>query len=70
MQITVYSIPNCNVCKMIKQKLENGNYTFDYIEDIDKTIRLGSENSILSAPVIKIDDKFYNAQQFAKELNL
>jgi hypothetical protein len=55
---------------MLKQKLENKNIDFQYIEDEQVIMKLAQEVNILTAPIVKIDNNYFNLQDSAKELHL
>lgn len=53
-KIILYST-NCPKCKQLERKLNSLNIEFEITNDIQKLIDLGFR----SAPVLQIDDKFY-----------
>lgn len=52
MEITIYSLPTCPKCKILKSKILNKGLTFTEVDDI-KTLQ---EQGIDSVPQMKIDD--------------
>jgi len=69
-EIIVYGMKHCSMCRMLKQKLENKNIDFQYIEDEQVIMKLAQEVNILTAPIVKIDNNYFNLQDSAKELHL
>lgn len=51
--ITLYSLPTCGMCRVLKNELSKRNIPFQDIEDINE---LGKKN-ILSVPVLEVDGK-------------
>lgn len=70
MDITVYSMPHCNQCKMLKRKLDEREINFLDVEDENKVVELGQQYNIMSAPVVEIDGEFFNMQQAGRKLGL
>ena len=50
--ITIYSLPNCGNCKMLKKILEDKNISFNKIEDKEIII----ENGITTIPTLELED--------------
>jgi hypothetical protein len=46
------------------------NLNFTYIEDAEKSMEASNESGLMSAPIIKIEDKYYSAIDAAKVLGL
>lgn len=62
MKITLYSVPGCGRCIMLKTLLNSKNIDFTLVENADKEIQ---ELGFMSAPILKIDDKVYDNIQEA-----
>ena len=50
--MTVYSLPTCGQCRVLKKKLEEKNISFTVVEDIEVMKELG----IQGVPVLQFDD--------------
>lgn len=68
--ITIYGTPHCNMCKMMKSKMQAKNLNFTYIEDEEKSMEASNISGLMSAPIIKIEDKYYSAIDASKVLGL
>ena len=60
--ITLFS-NNCPRCKILKQKLVDKGINFEISDDFDELI----ENGLQTAPVLKVDNKYY---QFGEAVKL
>ena len=60
--IKLYST-NCPKCKVIEMKLKQANVEFEVITDIDKVVEVGKANGLTSAPILQVDNNYYD---FAK----
>lgn len=68
--VAVYGLPHCNMCKMIKSKLEAKGIAFTYTDDESETMKVSAECGLTSAPIIKINGNYYTAIDAAKQLGL
>lgn len=53
---------NCPRCKILKQKLDDKQIKYTISEDFDELI----ENNLQTAPILKIDDKYYQFGEAVK----
>ena len=54
--ITIYTVPNCPKCKMLKDKMTKKNIEFVEETNLDEVIQRGFK----SAPVLRVDDTFFD----------
>jgi len=66
--ITLYST-HCPKCKIIEMKLAQKKVEFEMVDDPDTVVEVGRANHILSAPILKADDKFFDFQGAVKFIN-
>lgn len=57
--ITVYSLPSCGMCKMLKTQLTKQNIVFDVCEDI----AIMEEKKIKAVPILEVNGHFYNFKE-------
>ncbi len=70
MKIILYST-NCPKCNIIKLKLQQLHLDYTLVEDVDTTVDIAKQHNIKSAPILQVDDKFYDfnaAVAFLKEV--
>ena len=60
--ITLYST-NCSKCNVVKTKLTELHLDFKTVTDRDTVIKVGQEHNITSAPILKVDDNYYDFSQ-------
>lgn len=63
MNVILYST-HCPQCNVLEKKLNDKNIKYSFSEDFDKVIELG----YTAAPVLQVDDTFYNFSQAVKLL--
>lgn len=57
------------MCNVLEKKLKEAKIEFDVVDDRDAVVNLGRENKILSAPILKVDDKVMNFTDAVKWVN-
>ena len=62
--LKIYTKPNCPNCLQLKNVLINHNIPFEVIEDEKELMKVGSKSRIMSAPILEINEKYYNYQDF------
>lgn len=62
--VTLFST-NCPKCRVLEQKLNAANITFEISNDIQEVIDKG----FMSAPVLKVDDTYYDFKQGVDWIN-
>ena len=70
MDATLYST-NCPKCKVLETKLTQMGVKFDTVTDNEEVTEVGKSNGILSAPILKVGDKYFdfsNAIKYLKEI--
>ena len=70
MDATLYST-NCPKCKVLETKLTQMGIKFDTVTDNEEVAEVGKSNGILSAPILKVEDKYFdfsNAIKYLKEI--
>jgi arsenate reductase-like glutaredoxin family protein len=68
--IKLYST-NCAKCKVIETKLKQANVAFSVITDVDEVTAVGKAHGITSAPILQVEDKYYDfsaAVKYLKEI--
>lgn len=71
--ISVYTLPVCPNCDDLKNKLKSKGLVFDEydLEDSDVRLSLLMESvTLVDAPIVKINDVYFNSSDAMKELNL
>lgn len=63
--VTLYST-NCAKCKVIETKLNQLHLDFKTVTDQDTVIKVGKECGITTAPILKVDDTYYDFTQAIK----
>jgi len=66
--VVLYST-NCPKCKILELKLKQANIDFELITDIDTVVKVGETNNIISAPILKVDDNYYDFGTAVKLVN-
>lgn len=66
--IKIYGKENCKQCEELKTKLINSGVKFEYIEDIKELRIIASREKIMSAPIVKYNDKFFTMNSFLEEV--
>lgn len=56
--VTLYTT-HCPNCTALERMLKTKGIEFDTVEDKDEIVEVGRANNILSAPILKVDDKVY-----------
>lgn len=57
--IKLYSI-SCQKCIVLETKLKQAGIKFDLITDQDKVLEVGKAHGISGAPILEVDDTFYD----------
>lgn len=68
--IVVFESPHCMACRMFKQKLTNAKRVFSSTEDAAAVEKAAAESGLLSAPIVKIGEKYFTAADASKELGI
>lgn len=68
MDITIYGLPTCGVCKMIVKKLEEKNIPFYYIDNMEEVTNLAKKLNKTSVPIIELDGEFIDIQDFNRRV--
>lgn len=67
MKITLYSVPSCPMCKMLKKLIDGKHLEYNYIEDPQAIIDKGYTH----APLLEVDGKimtYSEAFKFIQEV--
>lgn len=51
---------HCPLCNVLKKKLEESNISFIEIDNVDTIREIGHQNHISYAPILKVEDKYFN----------
>ena len=70
MNIKIYALPNCPMCKMLHSRLEQKKIEHEYIVNEIKIIELGQMTGISSAPIVEVDGQYFNLQLASKVIGL
>jgi len=70
MEIKVYGSQSCGMCKMLLAKLNSKQIAYSYTMDELEVFNASKESGLLSLPIAKIDDKYYDLITTAKVLGL
>jgi len=57
MAITLYTLPNCGICNMVKTKLHQKNISFEE-QPFENIATIINSNQ---APALKVEDNIYNS---------
>lgn len=68
MNIIIYGTKTCNVCKMVKNRLEENKIDFSYIDDDEVTMTYAAKAGISTVPIIEIDGTIYSTQDALKKI--
>lgn len=63
--IILYST-GCAKCKVIETKLNQLQVPFELVTDVDKVVEVGHSCGINTAPILKVDDTYYDFTQAIK----
>lgn len=66
--VTLYTT-HCPMCGVLEKKLRGAKIEFDTVDDKDTVVNIGRENKIMSAPILKVDDKVMNFTDAVKWVN-
>ena len=72
MEITLFST-GCPKCKVLKSKMDQKGISYTLIEDSKEVVAIGKANRIMSAPILKVDEKvmdFSSANNWLNENNI
>lgn len=70
MTIIVYGTKTCSQCKMFKNKLEENNIDFNSTDDLKTLLELSERTGIMSAPIVKIEDEYFDTMGAFKKIGL
>lgn len=70
MTIIVYGTPTCSQCKMFKEKLKENDIDFNSSDDLETLLDLSEKTRIMSAPIVKIEDEFFDIMGAFKKIGL
>lgn len=59
----------CPKCKVVEAKLKQKNVSFEVESNPDAVIAKGQELGILSAPILQIDDEYFEFSKAVKVIN-
>ena len=59
----------CPKCKVVEAKLKQKNIAFEVESDPDTIIAKGQELGILSAPILQIDEEYFEFSKAIKVIN-
>ena len=63
--MTVYTIPSCGKCKVLKAKLNSKGIEYEECQNVDKMQEMGLTN----LPVLEINDELLSFEQALKFVN-
>ena len=66
--VTLYTT-HCPMCGVLEKKLKAAKIEFDTVDDKEAVVNIGRENKIMSAPILKVDDKDMNLTDAVKWVN-
>ena len=66
--VTLYTT-HCPMCNVLEKKLKEAKIEFDTVDDKDTVVKIGKENRIMSAPILKVDDNVMNFTDAVKWVN-
>ena len=58
-KIVLYST-HCPKCTVLEIKLKQLHLDFDVVEDKDTVVTVGKEHNINTAPILQVNDKYYD----------
>lgn len=64
--VTIYTVPGCSKCALLKRKAKELGVEFEESHDVDEVIKAGFH----AAPVMKHNNKFYNFKESLELLQL
>lgn len=64
--VTIYTVPGCPKCNQLKKQASELGIEYKESHNVDEVISAGFH----SAPVLRIDDKFYDRNNAKKALEL
>lgn len=65
--ITLYST-HCPKCKVVEMKVKQLNLECNIIDDTDEVVAVGKAHGIQSAPILQVDDNYYDFNSAIKYL--
>lgn len=66
--IILYTI-GCPKCKVLEMKLNKAGIVFSTVTDTDTVVAVGKEHGINTAPILKINDDYFDFVQAVKQIN-
>lgn len=66
--IILYST-HCPKCKALEILLTKKNIPFEVVDDKDEVVRVGEEHQILTAPILRSGDDFFDFSNAVKFIN-
>lgn len=71
--ITIYTLPVCPNCEDLKEKLDSHGIEYITMDLEDEDVRMNlllDSVTLVEAPIVKIDDRYMDAESALKELEL
>lgn len=68
--IIVFGALGCGACMALKRKLESSKVAYSYTADEEALKKASEESGLLSLPIVRIGDKYYNAAEASTLLYL
>lgn len=72
MEVVLYST-HCPKCNILEKKLTQKGINFTIVDDNSEVVKVGRANKIMSAPILKVDEKvmdFSSANGWLNENNI
>lgn len=66
--VTIYTVPNCGRCCVLKEKLTNSGVIYEE-KDANEYLNILKDNKIFSAPALVVDDSVMDFAQACKWVN-
>ena len=66
--ITLFTT-HCPRCRIIEMKLAQKKINFETVEDEDKIRETGIAHHIMSAPILKVDDEYFDFNHAVEFIN-
>lgn len=57
--VTIYTVPGCSKCALLKRKADELGFEYKESHNVDEVISAGFH----SAPVMRMDEKFYSFKE-------
>ena len=66
--IRLYST-HCPKCKIVEMKMNQKGLAFIVIDNEEEVVNTGKAHNIMSAPILEVDDEFYDFANAVKWIN-